>query len=187
MRFNVVFVGSVGGGKTSIIKKYANNEDVRQHQSTIAGDFLPLVLRDVEMSVWDTCGQERFMAITQSYFMRGHVFVLVHDISDSTLKADLKKWHQDIVAKCPARHTPVVIVVSNKTDVRAYCSDDVSDWVRENMFDHVFTSAKTGSNIEALFDKIRDAILVHQSEWMAPSLPALPVSTGEQAAPGCAC
>ena len=186
MRFNVVFVGSVGGGKTSIIKKYFNNDDTSKHVSTIAVDFVPTTIDEVQMSIWDTCGQERFMAITSSYFTRGHVFVLVHDISDSTLDHDLIKWHKDIVNKRPARHEPVVIVVSNKTDIRPFCSDDVSDWVREYSFDHMFTSAQTGENIDKLFQKIRDAILVHQTDWLQPSLPALPTQEHVQA-PGCSC
>lgn len=187
MRFNVVFVGSVGGGKTSIIQKFFRNSDVDKHVSTIAIDFIPCAIKDVEMSVWDTCGQERFMAITSSYFMRGHVFVLVHDICDSTVVSDLEKWRKDIVKKRPARHSPVIIVVSNKTDMKTFCDDDVSEWVREHMFDHVFTSAKSGENIPELFEKVRDAILVHQSDWLTPSLPALPVTETTEPAPGCTC
>ena len=188
MRFNVVFVGSVGGGKTSIIHKYFHKDsDVSKHVSTIAVDFVPTIIDDVEMSIWDTCGQERFLSITSSYFMRGHVFVLVHDISDSILKTDLKKWHQDILKKRPSRHDPVVIVVSNKTDITPFCSEDVRLWAKENMFDHVYTSAKTGENINTLFQKIRDAILVHQTDWMAPTLPALPIEPASEPSPGCAC
>ena len=187
MRFNVVFVGSVGGGKTSIIKKFFHNDKTTKHTSTIAVDFIPTQIKDIKMSIWDTCGQERFMAITSSYFLRGHVFVLVHDISDSSLSADLKKWHKDILEKRPSRHVPVIIVVSNKTDIKAFCSDDVSDWTREHMFDHVFTSAKTGENVQKLFQKIHDAILVHQTEWLTPSLPALPESSMPKSSPGCVC
>lgn len=186
MRFNVVFVGSVGGGKTSIIKKYFNNDDTSKHVTTIAVDFVPTTIKDVQMSIWDTCGQERFMAITSSYFLRGHVFVLVHDISDSTLDQDLIKWYNEIVQKRPARHNPVIIIVSNKTDIRPFCSDPVSDWVREHSFDHMFTSAQTGENVENLFHKIRDAILVHQTDWLQPSLPALPMQATVHT-PGCSC
>ena len=100
MRFNVVFVGSVGGGKTSIIQKYFHrDEPLSKYVSTIAVDYVTTIIDDVEMSIWDTCGQERFLSITSSYFMRGHVFVLVHDIHDSILKTDLIKWHQDILKK----------------------------------------------------------------------------------------
>ena len=188
MRFNVVFVGSVGGGKTSIIQKYFHKDrDVSKHVSTIAVDFIPTIIDDIAMSIWDTCGQERFMSITSSYFMRGHVFVLVHDVADSMLKTDLKKWHDDILNKRPGRHDPVIIVVSNKTDVHPFCAEDIREWVNENMFDHVYTSAKTGENIQKLFKKIRDAIVVHQSDWLAPTLPALPVSDTPEPSPGCSC
>ena len=82
MRFNVVFVGSVGAGKTSIIKSRMN-EDINKHVSTIAVDYIQLNIGKYDISLWDTCGQERFMSLTSSYFMRGHVFVLVHDVADS--------------------------------------------------------------------------------------------------------
>lgn len=186
MRFNVVFVGSVGGGKTSIIKRRLN-EDTSKHVSTIAVDFVPMDLDDMKVSVWDTCGQERFMAITSSYFMRGHIFVLVHDVMDSTVSEDLERWRKTIVSKRPARHEPVIIVVSNKTDLHPFCSSEVTDWVNDNMFDHVFTSAKSGEGIGKLFEQIKDAILVHQSEWMAPSLPVLPQQPDSVASPGGSC
>tara|TARA_B110000008_G_C16977554_1_gene566606 strand:- start:2778 stop:3341 length:564 start_codon:yes stop_codon:yes gene_type:complete len=187
MRFNVVFVGSVGGGKTSIIQKHFHNTSSTKHVSTIAVDFIPTVMDDVAMSVWDTCGQERFSAITSSYFMRGHVFVLVHDISESTLNRDIHKWYDSIVNKRPARHEPVIIVVSNKVDLHPFCSDDVTNWVKEHSFEHIYTSAKTGENIERLFEKIRDSILVHQTDWLAPSLPAIPITESTAPIPGCAC
>lgn len=186
MRYNIVFVGSVGGGKTSIIKKRMN-EDTTKHVSTIAVDFVPMDLDDVKVSVWDTCGQERFMSITSSYFMRGHVFVLVHDVSDSSVSADLEKWRCDIVSKRPARHKPVVIVVSNKSDIQPFCSSDVTDWVSNNVFDHVYTSAKTGEGIPELFEQIKSAIVVHQSDWLSPSLPALPEQPELKDSPGCVC
>ena len=186
MRFNVVFVGSVGGGKTSIIKRRLN-KDTTKHVSTIAVDFVPMNLDDMEVSVWDTCGQERFMSITSSYFMRGHIFVLVHDVMDSTVSGDFERWRKTIVSNRPARHEPVIIVVSNKVDLHPFCSGEVTDWVSNNMFDHVFTSAKTGEGIEKLFEQVKDAILVHQSDWMAPSLPVLPQQPVSVASPGCSC
>lgn len=186
MRYNIIFVGSVGAGKTSIIRKYFPNGDDKV-VSTIAIDFVPTTIGDIDLSIWDTCGQERFNSITSSYFMRGHVFVLVHDISDSTVTKDLQRWHDDIVRKKPARHTPRIIVVSNKTDKQPFCSDSVKKWVGSHSFDHVYTSATVGEGVQTLFQKIHDAVLVHQSEWLTPSLPALPSSSPSRAAPGCMC
>ena len=99
MRYNIVFVGSVKACKTSVIKRYLGNTVSDKTVSTIAVDFVPITVDDIELSIWDTCGQERFNAITSAYFMRGHVFVLVHDISDSTVNKDLQRWYKDILNK----------------------------------------------------------------------------------------
>lgn len=184
MRYNIVFVGSVGAGKTSLIRKYQSNST--EVTSTLAVDFIPLDLGDFRVSVWDTCGQERFMSITSSYFARGHVFVLVHDISDSDVSEDLKQWYNIITAKASGLHDPVVVIVSNKTDIHPFAPSEVTSWVKEHTFDHIYTSAKSGEGIENLFSKIHDAIAVHQAEWLSPSLPALP-SEPVRRAPGCSC
>lgn len=184
MRYNVVFVGSVGAGKTSIIRRYQSK--AMKVTSTLAVDFVPMELGDFKVSVWDTCGQERFMSITSSYFARGHVFVLVHDIADSSVADDLKKWYATINDKAARLHEPVVIIVSNKTDLNPFASSEVTKWVKEHTFDHIYTSATSGEGIDNLFSKIRDAVLVHQAEWLTPSLPALPAEPVRRA-PGCSC
>jgi 50S ribosomal subunit-associated GTPase HflX len=119
--------------------------------------------------------------------MRGHIFVLVHDVIDSVVVQDLEKWRQEIIKKKPARHTPVIIVVSNKIDLAPFCTQEVSSWLEEHTFDHVYTSAKTGDGIDTLFTKIKDAITVHQSDWLSPSLPAVPIMPEMDKSPGCAC
>lgn len=187
MKYNIVFVGSIGAGKTSVITKFCRGKADPNTKSTIAVDYIPLSLGDVEVSVWDTCGQERFMSLTSSYFMRGHVFVLVHDISSSTIGDDLKQWYQRITASKPARHNPVVIVVSNKTDLAPFCEHTIEKWINEHHFDHVYTSAISGEGIQELFVQIKNAVLVHQSDWLAPSLPTLAATDSLRTAPGCMC
>lgn len=186
MRYNVVFVGSVSAGKTSIIQRYCKKIFVEKHVSTIAVDFQPITIGEIQLSLWDTCGQERFMSITSSYYMRGHVFVLVHDAAEPDIDKNLKYWYKEIDKRRPPRHTPVIIVVSNKMD-KSKSRKDVRDWCRKNLFEHVETSAKTGVGISALFDKVCDAALVHGSDWTnGTSLPTLP-ETPNAPSPGCAC
>ena len=115
------------------LSKKKTNQSKASHVSTIAVDFVTMKLGDFDASVWDTCGQERFMSITSSYFMRGHVFVLVHDVIDSDVMQDLEKWRKEIVKKKPARHSPVIIVVSNKIDLAPFCSQPVSEWISKHM------------------------------------------------------
>ena len=187
MRYNIVFVGSVGVGKSSIIQKYHNGTRNTKTKSTIAVDFIQMTVDDYEISVWDTCGQERFLSLSSSYFSRGHVFILVHDISKKELDTELKKWHERILDKKAARHTPIVIVVSNKTDLSPFCQNDIKEWIEQNQFDHIYTSVVNGEGIQALFGQIATAIKVHQFDWDAPSLPTLIATDQLRTAPGCAC
>jgi len=183
MRYNIVFVGNVGAGKTSIIRRYLKKPG--DTVSTLAVDFIAIEHDDMKMSIWDTCGQERFEAITSSYFARGHVFVLVHDIQETSVD-QLERWFKQIRDKAPHRHESVIIVVSNKTDLHPFASTNVTSWIKERMFDHIYTSAVSGEGIDNLFSKMKDAVVVHQADWLSPSLPALPASTTVKS-PGCSC
>ena len=113
--------------------------------------------------------------------------MLVHDIENGQVKKDMETWYKQIFEKCPARHEPVIIIVSNKTDLHPFCSQEVTNWIQDHSFDHVFTSAVTGEGMEKLFQKIHDAVVVHQSDWLSPSLPALPATSVSKTSPGCNC
>ena len=187
MRYNVIFVGSVSVGKTSLIHRYLKNVHNCEVTSTLAVDFHPVTIDDINLSIWDTAGQERFHSITSSYFSRGHIFVLVHDIESGEVEKDLAMWSKQIFDKRPARHEPVIIIVSNKTDLHPFCSQTVTNWINDHSYEHVFTSAITGEGIKQLFQKIHDAVVVHHSDWLAPSLPALPATVVSKTSPGCNC
>jgi small GTP-binding protein len=187
MRYSVCFVGNIGAGKSSIIQRKINGHFNENLYATIAVDFCTLQLGEFDTAIWDTCGQEKFLSLSKSYFARAHVFVLVHDLLNSKLN-DLTKWYNIIHDECVARHNPVVIMVSNKCDGDVpFCSSEIESWVRNNDLEHVYTSAKSGEGIDKLFSKIGDAIEVHQSLWLSPSLPSLIVNPPLKKSEGCSC
>jgi small GTP-binding protein len=187
MRFNICFVGNISAGKSSIIQRKINGHFNSEPHATIACDFYELELGDFDTAIWDTAGEERFLALSKSYFARGHIFVLVSDLLNSKLN-DLKKWHNIIHDQCVARHTPVVIIASNKCDGEVpFCSTDTESWIRNNELEHVYCSARTGENIDQLFAKIREAIEVHQTDFLSPSLPSIVVNAPLRPTEGCNC
>lgn len=187
MRYNVCFVGNVSAGKSSIIQRKINGDFHENSHATIACDFYDLQLGDNAIAIWDTAGQEKFLALSKSYFARGHVFVLVHDLLNSELN-ELTKWYNTIQNECVARHTPVVIIASNKCDGDVpFIKSETESWIRNNDLEHCYTSAKTGEGIDQLFSKIKDAIEVHQSDWLSPSLPSLLISPPLVKTEGCSC
>jgi small GTP-binding protein len=187
MKYNVCFVGNIYAGKSSIIRRRINGDFNDKSHDTIACDFNELQIGDFNTAIWDTAGEERFLALSRSYFARGHVFVLVHDLLNSKLH-DLKKWYNIIHDECVARHTPVIIIVSNKCDGDVpFIESETESWIRNNELEHIYTSAKTGEGIDKLFFKIGNAIEVHQSDWLSPSLPSLVVNPPLKKSEGCSC
>jgi small GTP-binding protein len=187
MRYNVCFVGNISAGKSSIIQRKINGHFKETPHTTIACDFYDLQIGDSNVAIWDTAGEERFLALSKSYFARGHIFVLVNDLLNSKLN-DLTKWYNIIHDECVTRHNPVVIVASNKCDADIpFCSSEIESWIRNNDLEHVYTSAKSGEGIDKLFSKMGDAIEVHQSNWLSPSLPSLVVNPPMKEMEGCNC
>ena len=168
MRYNICFVGNISAGKSSIIRRRINGDFNDKSHTTIACDFNDLQIGDFNTAIWDTAGEERFLALSRSYFARGHVFVLVHDLLNSKLH-DLEKWYNIIQDESVSRYTPVIIIVSNKCDGDIpFIKSETESWIRNNDLEHVYTSAKTGEGIDKLFYKIHDAIKVHERNWSKP-------------------
>ena len=186
MRYSVCFVGNIGAGKSSIIQRKINGHFNENLYATIAVDFCTLQLGEFDTAIWDTCGQEKFLSLSKSYFARGHIFVLVNDLTNSKL-TDLTKWYNIIHEGCIARHTPVVIIASNKCDGVPFCASEIESWVRGKDLEHVYTSAKTGEGIDQLFSKVQDALEVHQSDFLSPSLPSLVINSPMKEMEGCNC
>ena len=55
-----------------------------------------LVLMVEQLQIWDTARQERFKAITQSYYRSTNVLILVYDISSTESFDSLNHWLAEI-------------------------------------------------------------------------------------------
>lgn len=60
----IIVLGSSNVGKTSLMKRYVNNEFTQRRKSTVGADFMTkeevIGRTPVLLQIWDTAGQERF-------------------------------------------------------------------------------------------------------------------------------
>ena len=81
--------------------KYCKGEFSNATSATLGVDFYMKSLsidntKDVQLQLWDTCGQERFRSIAKSYFRRADGVVLMYDVTCEQSFLNVREWIQSI-------------------------------------------------------------------------------------------
>lgn len=174
----VVLCGSPGVGKTSLLRRLANDphEPYTDNQrSTIGVDFKTISLvskktsNSIRFQIWDTAGQERFRAVSKTYFRGSHIFLFVYDVSKRDSLESVREWLRDAewdkdvkTGEYGCAHTKgaIAFLVGNKCDVppeRREVTYAEGDAFATSYGMVCFeTSAKSGSNVLGMFQAFTD-------------------------------
>ena len=160
-----VLVGDKSVGKTSLIRRYVLDQFDDRYLLTLGAKVTKKVV-DVhvpernehailEMHVWDIMGQTGFRELAKEAYFHGSRGILA--VADVTRKATLDsidEWVrsvQDVTGPVP------LVLLANKKDLTAQAVVTQSDIARkaESLGCPFFlTSAKTGENVEAAFQRL---------------------------------
>eukprot|EP01016_Furgasonia_blochmanni_P005810 TRINITY_DN12295_c0_g2_i1.p4 TRINITY_DN12295_c0_g2~~TRINITY_DN12295_c0_g2_i1.p4 ORF type:complete len:104 (-),score=21.14 TRINITY_DN12295_c0_g2_i1:515-826(-) len=79
--YNIVITGDAGAGKSCIMLKYMKDEFEERTANTIGIDVMkkPYLIEgeEINLQIWDTAGQDRFRAITTSYYKQANLAIEV--------------------------------------------------------------------------------------------------------------
>ena len=105
-----------------------------------------------QFQIWDTAGQEKYMALIPMYLRGAKVALVVFDVTDNRSFDDVEKWLELLDTHTECYHK---VLVANKSDLTAKVSMLRAEiFAIEHEMDFIQTSAKTGLNIEKMFSKI---------------------------------
>jgi len=172
--YKLVFVGDSAVGKTSFITRYCKNEFSESTSATLGVDFyvkpLNISNENIQLQLWDTCGQERFRSIAKSYFRRADGVVLMYDTTCEQSFINVREWIQSI-NEITDRSIPIIII-GNKTDLRESAAknnikvisyQDGLKFAKDNGALFIETSIKEGTNIDSsLVDLCKQMIIANQ-------------------------
>ena len=100
IKFKIIFIGSYGVGKTSILHNYFNKEFNNTPGYTIGVNFyykhVIIDENNLKLHFWDTAGQERFRSITRSYYRGAHGIIITYDITNKNSFDKVKEWISEI-------------------------------------------------------------------------------------------
>ena len=67
-----------------------------------------------QLHIWDTLGQENFMALAPLFFRRSVAAFLVYDVCNMESFLALDKWHEQILKNTDSK--VIIMLLGNKKD-----------------------------------------------------------------------
>ena len=155
----LILVGDSGVGKSSLLSRYMN-EAFTDQPCTIIPDFKMKKinidsLTSVKITIWDTCGQEKYRSITKNYFNDADGIILIYDVCDRKSFENLDKWLRDIKENSNKGEISTILC-GNKIDIkpRNTSFEEGNNYAIENGLLYCETSSKEGININIAFENI---------------------------------
>ena len=156
----ITLLGDSGVGKTCIIRRNSDAIFDENCQSTQLANYSQKVVeidnQTLQVDLWDTAGQEKYRSLGRNFYKDSYIVCLVYDITNRDSFIDLKEnWYRDL--KEYGEKYTVLAVVGNKSD--CYEEEQVKEEEAKEFAEKIeaifmLTSAKTGSNINFLFEKL---------------------------------
>jgi small GTP-binding protein len=194
-RFKLVLVGEGAVGKTSIRQKYMGKGFTGEYLKTIGADFASKVVEMKDNSgeiiksifqIWDLAGQVEFKEVRASFYGGCQGVLLVFDLTRKDTMGKLKDWILE-AAKNAGGSIKGFYLIGNKCDLpdREITLEEGQEFAKflsdrlKFTIPYIETSAKTGENIDRLFQAFCRTFLIKEGLDI-PKI-ALPSSKAEPA------
>src|SRR5579872_546847 len=97
----ILTIGDSGVEKSNTLSRYVDDKFSGEFDSTFGLDFKLKTItiddkKDIGLQLWDTCGQERYRTIAQSYYRGAMGILLIYDITDERSFNNIVKWIGDV-------------------------------------------------------------------------------------------
>ena len=135
-----------------------------EHEITIGCEFMAKNIeindRKIRIQIWDTAGQETYRSITRSYYKSSTCAFIIYDITDKKSFENITSWLNECKEMC--YKDLLICLVGNKTDLedkRVISRVDGEKFAEDNGLLFFETSAKSGKNVEELFNQCTTEII----------------------------
>jgi len=148
----VVLLGHFGVGKTSLFRRFIDNEFSEDYKVTLGVQIKKKVIempdgRELSMIIWDTEGHSDIEDTRKSYLLGSNAFIYVFDLTRIDTYKDLNKD----LAYLTKNHPKVKIkVIGNKLDL-VNEKETITKFKELNIVVDCLTSAKTNKNVQDFF------------------------------------
>lgn len=162
LSFKILIIGNSKCGKTSIIRRYANDSFTEDYNITLGADYTKKIVdwgknkeQQIRLQLWDIAGQDRFAMLTRPYFRNASAAVIVCDVTRPLTLEAVREWKRELDDKMSTEGVEVpCILLANKCDQLKGVQEALEIGARiENICSELgfakwfITSAKSNENI----------------------------------------
>lgn len=131
IEYKFILLGDTSVGKTCLFKKITTGTFIDKNVSTVGIDRRTITIKcdiddgngnvkskKIKVNLTDTAGQERFKAITKSYYKGSDAALLLYDITDIKSFEHIKEWVESIrnsLSKNDNKYT--IFLIGTKIDL----------------------------------------------------------------------
>ncbi|MFX1455762.1 MAG: Rab family GTPase [Promethearchaeota archaeon] len=157
----IIVIGEPAVGKTSLVKKYISGRFTTDYRSSIGTNIFTKKitlenLTKATLQLWDIAGQERWIRMRRPYYSGAKGVIVVGDLTRINTFDQIEKfWVPDLNHYCSA--VPLILI-ANKNDLSYRIEKEYIESIGEriNCGSVIFTSAKSGENVELAFKLITE-------------------------------
>ncbi len=161
IQFKFLVLGEGRIGKTCLIERYVNRTFKGNYIATIGMDIrikrLEINNSDVNISITDTAGQERFRSITKMFYKGADGILVGFDLTDPNTLEQVNYWIQQIEANGSKEYPISLILFGNKCDDKDNIKvkdEDIKKMQEKYKLQYFETSAKDGTNVQTVFEQL---------------------------------
>ncbi len=157
--FKIIVAGEGGVGKTSLLHKYVSGTFTVDTRLTIGVEFhlktVSIDGRVCSLHLWDLGGQERFRFMLPSYVIGAKGALLLYDTTRVSTLESLEDWAN--ICRINEKNLPILLCGTkvDRIDERAVPIELAMSYHNSlKTFDYLEVSAKTGQNVEKVFETL---------------------------------
>jgi len=168
--FKILMIGDSAVGKSSMLLRFTDDDFEEDRPCTIGVDFKTKILdvdgKRINLSIWDTAGQEKFRSLTSSYYRGTQGIILVYDVTKRESFESLSHWLNE-VDMYSTNPNVITLLVGNKIDKpeRVVTREEGVKFAKSKSMLFLETSAKTKLGIQQAFEELVQKILDTPSLW----------------------
>ena len=161
LQFKFLVLGEGRIGKTCLIERYVNRTFQANYIATIGMDIrikkLEINKADVNISITDTAGQERFRSLTKMFYKGADGILVGFDLTEPNTLEQVNYWIGQIEANKSKEYPLSLLLFGNKCDDKENIKvkeEDIKKMKEKYKLEYFETSAKDGTNVQTIFEHL---------------------------------